>query len=392
MAAPHRSAVVGALALLAPLVLARPPSAKGQEGATVCAGDCDGDGDVTIDELLKAVAIALGRMPLDRCVNADRDGNGTVTVDELIAAIAAALGGCQATPTPTATPNHALILPPASIYRTFPGFDVRLPLDVTDPDASPVHCTASDLPTGAQFDAAAGVFSWMPAADQLGPFYVPFACVDAEVPPRSADGELIFEVSPLDSCATPMCDPSSGCTSTLPVPSQPCCAGGPVTRVAEQVAGCPEGRVLFVGQNLAPDSFGRLYNCDLLQVLNFQQSGAEVQFHIETRCLNTLEQVRLHARLESSAVHHGVVFDVETRPFSLSADPDGFARQRGLRFSVDGAGPYTDLQGAEGNLTVTLTDADDNEVTERVRVRLTFTPRPDLPDVDPSPPPTRTPI
>jgi len=87
-----------------------------------------------------------------------------------------------------------------------------------------------------------------------------------------------------------------------------------------------------------------------------------------------------------------VVFDVETRPFSLSADPDGFARQRGLRFSVDGAGPYTDLQGAEGNLTVTLTDADDNEVTERVRVRLTFTPRPDLPDVDPSPPPTRTPI
>jgi hypothetical protein len=380
MAALRRVAAVGALALLASLGLALSPPARGQEGPTTCVGDCDGNGTVSIDELLTAVAIALGDLPRDRCIAADRDGNGTVTVDELVAAIAAALDGC---------PSHALILPPASIYRTFPGFDVELPLGVTDPDESPVHCTASDLPAGAQFDAAAGIFSWTPAADQLGPFYVSFGCVDAQMPPRSADGELIFEVSPLDSCTTPMCDPSSGCTSTLPAPSQPCCAGGPLTRVAEPAAGCPEGRVLFVGQNASANSFGRLYDCDLLQVLNFQQSGAEVQFHIETRCVNALGQVQLHARLESNAAHHAVLFDVETRPFSLSVDPDGFARQRGLRFSVDGVGPYSDLQGAEGNLTVTLTDADDVAVTDRVRVRLTFTPRPDLPDVNPAPTPTR---
>ncbi len=389
MAAPRRSAAVGALALLASLILAPSPPAGGQEGATTCVGDCDGNGAVSIDELLTAVAIALGDLPRDRCIAADRDGNGTVTVDELIAAIAAALGGCQAAP--TATPNHALVLPPASIYRTFPGFDVEHPLGVTDPDGLPVQCTAGDLPAGAQFDAAAGVLRWTPAADQLGPFYVPFGCVDGEVPPRSADGELIFEVSPLDSCTTPMCDPASGCTSTLLAPSQPCCAGGPVARVAEPAADCPEGRVLLVGQNASANSFGRLYDCDLLQVLNFQQSGAEVQFHIETRCVNTLSHVRLRARLESNAAHHAVLFDVETRPFSLSVDPDGFARQRGLRFSVDGVGPYSDLQGAEGNLTVTLTDADDVAVTDSVRVRLTFTPRPDLPDVDPPPPPTGTP-
>src|SRR5262249_43773388 len=41
-----------------------------------CAGDCSGDGAVTIDELVTAVQIALGAIPTSVCtpLDADRDG------------------------------------------------------------------------------------------------------------------------------------------------------------------------------------------------------------------------------------------------------------------------------------------------------------------------------
>jgi hypothetical protein len=42
-----------------------------------------------------------------------------------------------------------------------------------------------------------------------------------------------------------------------------------VARVAEPQAGCPEGRVLFVGQNTSETIFGRMQNCDILHVTNF---------------------------------------------------------------------------------------------------------------------------
>src|SRR5262249_37088124 len=53
-----------------------------------------GNGRVSVDELVTAVSIALGTVPLDRCAAADRDGNGRVTVDEIVAAVGAALHGC----------------------------------------------------------------------------------------------------------------------------------------------------------------------------------------------------------------------------------------------------------------------------------------------------------
>jgi hypothetical protein len=143
--------------------------------------------------------------------------------------------------------------------------------------------------------------------------------------------------------------------------------------------------VLFAGQNTGPDSFGRLQNCDTIRVWNFQQSGAEVRLHIEARCMNANNRVRLHARLESNAAFHPLLFDVETREFSLAQDTDGFARQRGLRFAVGGGGPFFDLEGAEANLSLTLTDSDGVAVTEQLRLRLSFTPQPDRPDVDRTP-------
>ena len=59
-----------------------------------CLGDCDGDGTVSINELIAAVNIALGNSSLDVCANADADGDGMVRINELIAAVTSALQGC----------------------------------------------------------------------------------------------------------------------------------------------------------------------------------------------------------------------------------------------------------------------------------------------------------
>jgi len=61
---------------------------------SVCAGDCGGDGSVTIDELIRGVNIALGSTPLSNCPSFDANADGEVTIDELILAVNAALAGC----------------------------------------------------------------------------------------------------------------------------------------------------------------------------------------------------------------------------------------------------------------------------------------------------------
>ena len=70
------------------------PTATNTPGTGACVGDCDEDGTVAIDELVKAVNIALGSAAVSVCPAADRNGNGMVTIDELLAAVNAALGGC----------------------------------------------------------------------------------------------------------------------------------------------------------------------------------------------------------------------------------------------------------------------------------------------------------
>lgn len=61
---------------------------------TSCPGDCNGDREVTVDELVRGVNIALITQPVDACPAFDRDGNSEVTVDELVLAVNRALDGC----------------------------------------------------------------------------------------------------------------------------------------------------------------------------------------------------------------------------------------------------------------------------------------------------------
>jgi hypothetical protein len=66
----------------------------------VCVGDCDSNGTVTVDELIRGVAIALGSQPADVCPTFECNGRG-VQIDCLVRAVASALQGCEPAPPPT---------------------------------------------------------------------------------------------------------------------------------------------------------------------------------------------------------------------------------------------------------------------------------------------------
>lgn len=84
--------------------------------ASGCPGDCNQGGGVTIDELVRAVNIALGTTGSESCLAVDLNEDGAVTVDELVKAVRAALEGCPPrqveSPTPTGTPTVAFTLQP----------------------------------------------------------------------------------------------------------------------------------------------------------------------------------------------------------------------------------------------------------------------------------------
>jgi hypothetical protein len=62
--------------------------------APACAGDCDGDATVLVNELVVGVRIALGELAADACAAIDGDGDGDVSIAELIGAVGALLNGC----------------------------------------------------------------------------------------------------------------------------------------------------------------------------------------------------------------------------------------------------------------------------------------------------------
>jgi Ca2+-binding EF-hand superfamily protein len=52
-----------------------------------CAGDCDQDGVVNIQELILGAGILLGRTEIADCSSFDLDLDGQITVDELLVAL-----------------------------------------------------------------------------------------------------------------------------------------------------------------------------------------------------------------------------------------------------------------------------------------------------------------
>jgi len=65
--------------------------------AQMCVGDCNGDGSVTVDEIVTMVNIALGEANVSTCLAGDPSGDGSITVDEILQAVNNALIGCGGT-------------------------------------------------------------------------------------------------------------------------------------------------------------------------------------------------------------------------------------------------------------------------------------------------------
>lgn len=64
-------------------------------GAGTCVGDCDVSCDVTVDEIVTTENVALGELPVARCKSGDANGDGLITIDEIIVAVTDALNGCE---------------------------------------------------------------------------------------------------------------------------------------------------------------------------------------------------------------------------------------------------------------------------------------------------------
>lgn len=61
-----------------------------------CAGDCNGDDTVAINEMILGVNISLGQRDVSACPAFDTSGNGSVEIAELIRAVRNSLDGCPA--------------------------------------------------------------------------------------------------------------------------------------------------------------------------------------------------------------------------------------------------------------------------------------------------------
>jgi hypothetical protein len=399
--------------------------------AAQCVGDCDGDGVVNVAELVAGVSIALGVQAADSCPDL-ADGSGQVTVARLIAAVSAALDGCppiptattgeptpsppasasatttssptqavppaSATPTagappsptpsaldpstptasPTATaagPNQPPILPTPFLYRGFAGQPIALPIGAVDPEGGAVSCLAEALAAGMSVDTD-NVLRWTPRADQLGPFTLPLVCRDAASPAAETDSVLALHVAADDACVTPTCDAAAGCSARLSPTAVDCCAEPP-PRVAAYPPDCPLGRAVEVGRNFA--GFGRLQNCDGLRIRTFQQAGADIALHLRVACFTPGRRISVSVRLQAGS--RGTVVDNVISVTLPETAVDGYLEKRALRFAVQGGGPYFDLEGAEGNLTVTARDPnDDITVSRTLRVVLTMGGLGEVPD------------
>jgi len=76
-----------------PTQTAELPEPTSTATAVACRGDCDGDSQVTVDEIVKLVNLGLNG-GTSICAAGDANLDGVITVDEIIRAVNNALTGC----------------------------------------------------------------------------------------------------------------------------------------------------------------------------------------------------------------------------------------------------------------------------------------------------------
>ena len=63
-----------------------------------CAGDCNDNGAVAVNEVVTMVNVTLETRPLSACPAGDVNANGTISIDEIMTAVGRALEGCATAP------------------------------------------------------------------------------------------------------------------------------------------------------------------------------------------------------------------------------------------------------------------------------------------------------
>jgi hypothetical protein len=172
-----KSLVVGALLVLFSIESWRAGGAWGQMGT--CAGDCNHDDRVAVDELVTGVNMALGAMPIDRCPDL-AGGDNKVGIDELIAAVNNALVGCG---------THVNRAPQASEVSftadtATPYLEKQLIGSDPDNDTITYELVGDDTGTGYQFayvNPESGVLYLTLAPDFEGTIVLPYRVTDGKL-------------------------------------------------------------------------------------------------------------------------------------------------------------------------------------------------------------------
>lgn len=160
-----------------------------------CTGDCRVLGEVHVDDLLLGVRMLLGQATPNQCVRMDRNGDGVVTIDEVVGAVASATYGCVAGDQPTATLA-------ATITATPPG--------------ATATATASSAPNTATHTVAA-------PTQTRSPTTVPTTPVVVCTPPQCDEGEVLHCPLPPCSldCGVQCATPTGGVPTDTPEPDTP---------------------------------------------------------------------------------------------------------------------------------------------------------------------------
>jgi hypothetical protein len=155
----------------------------------ICVGDCNGDGSVTVDELVTGINIALDRLPLERCASIDLGGDRTVDVAEVVTAVNNALAGCGS------QANHAPHANAVSFSAdtTTPYVEKQLIGSDPDDDAITYELIADDAGAGYDFaylNPESGVLYVTLAAGFQGTIVLPYRVTDGRLFSNSANVTL----------------------------------------------------------------------------------------------------------------------------------------------------------------------------------------------------------
>lgn len=120
-----------------------------------CMGDCLGDGQVTVDELMTMANIALAKMPMTMCEPGDANGDGRMGIDEILAGVNHVLTGC-----PAVSPKLEKAAGVASsTLVALLVFLTDIPAIGPDSDAAATAARARALPRAAESCPAGGTVS-----------------------------------------------------------------------------------------------------------------------------------------------------------------------------------------------------------------------------------------